>query len=138
MDARRGEKLGWTLGWLGSSIWLLLAALGFFAGGQWIYGLCALGFYLMVIASMVHLAPWKHPRTRLWRLALPGFAVIVFAASLFISLENRQGSRWDDLRHLGAMFISVLLMGLTMGRRRWGDHATPDSRAGAADRTPAS
>ena len=84
MNDRRGEKLGWTLGMLGSTAWMFILAPCAFFAGEWRIGAFALAAGLCVVVLVIQLAPWKHPTTRFWKLLLPPVAVMILAAGILM------------------------------------------------------
>jgi len=119
MNDRRGEKLGWTLGLLGGTVWMfILAAYAFFAG-DWPIGALAIGAALCVVGMVVILAPWKHPTTQFWKLFLPPVAVIILAAGILMAWA---GHSLSALEWAPALLVSVFVWLLTgIGSRRWQD-----------------
>jgi len=86
MKERRGEKTGWLGGWLGGFLWLCLLSIAWLVQGKIIYGLLAMGLFLMALCLIIVLGPWKHPETKYWKLMLPVYFIFLTAVSLFIWL----------------------------------------------------
>jgi hypothetical protein len=59
MVERRGEKLGWTLGLLGGSLWMIPASTLLLWSGRITFGLGGLCLFALTVASCVYLAPWE-------------------------------------------------------------------------------
>ncbi len=119
MNDRGKEKLGWTFGLLGGTVWMfILAAVAFFAG-EWRVGAFALAAGLCAVGLVIHLAPWKHPTTRFWKLYLPPVAVMILAASVLVF--------WAGHGLGPSEWVPGLLIGLwplllpAIGWRRWAD-----------------
>ena len=55
---RNGEKLGWTGGWIGSFIWILIFAIACFVKGYAVYG--AIGVIVFSIALLMILKLFKN------------------------------------------------------------------------------
>ncbi len=122
MKNRGGEKLGWTGGMLGGTIWMfILAAYAFFAG-EWRIGASVLVAALCVVGLVIQLAPWKHPATRFWKLFLPPVAAMVLAASVLMTWAGHglpPSETWTTLLFLLVAFWPLLLP--KIGGRRWED-----------------
>lgn len=120
LDARRGEKWGWTFGFLGGSLWMFVAALSEFAGGHWEIGLFALCSGCFVVDLVIVLAPWKHPSTAYWKLLLPSLTVMIVCVAFLLTRGGRvfTAEVWSTL-----FMVFVSLFGLLpgMGWRRWED-----------------
>jgi hypothetical protein len=121
-SVRSGEKAGWTLGWSGCFLWVLILAVVFLVRGQTAAG--GTGILLAAAATglIVALAPWRHPSTAYWKLMLPlyvaaaasvGWALLAFGPEvlqgegfpwwttglfllLILSLWNSRCQRWSD------------------------------------------
>jgi uncharacterized membrane protein YfcA len=120
MRNRRGEKLGWTLGGLGGSLWMIPVSILSFWSGRFVFGLVGLGLFALAVTSVVYLAPWRHPRVRCWRLLLPCCAVVALAGILLLGVEGSPYVRrllWGQVP-LMMVFASPLS---PVGRLRWQD-----------------
>jgi len=119
MNHRRGEKIGWTGGWLGSFLWLLILGTIWVIQGRTTAGLAGLALFLVGSTLIFLLSPWRHPQTRYWKLILPLSISLITAAALFIRLSG--GWRMNGLNPWqSALFLPlVLLPMLTLGRRTW-------------------
>jgi len=119
MNDRRGEKLGWTLGLLGSTAWMFIfAAMAFFAG-DWPIGALVLGVGLCVVSMVFGLAPWKHPATPFWKLFLPPVAVIIFTAIVLMEWAGHKRTLELAISLVAGGFFIPMSTGL--GSRRWQD-----------------
>ena len=114
MNQRKGEKIGWIGGGLGGFVWLLILGIVRLASGHSGPGLLALGFFLAGTACVFLLAPWQHPRTLLWKLLIPLYAVLL-AAWIVIGEPYRAGTHWGSW--LGVLPV-LLPLGI-VGHRRW-------------------
>ena len=122
MTARRGEKIGWTFGWLGGFLWVAVLAVVFFARGQVLAG--GSGILLAAVATglIVLLAPWRHPCTAYWKLMLPLYAAMA-ASGLWAVLAfgsealPAEGFPWWTT----GLLLPLLLPLWNGGRRRWSD-----------------
>jgi hypothetical protein len=119
MNNRRGEKLGWTLGLLGGTIWMfIMAAYGLF-GGNWRFGAIALAGGLCVVGLVFHLAPWKHPTTQYWKLYLPPVAVMILTAAVLVIGFGPGLSHINWLPGFLCCFLPLLVPNIR--GRRWQD-----------------
>lgn len=119
MKNRRGEKLGWTLGLLGGTVWMFIcAAYGLF-GGNWRFGAIALGGGFCVVGLVIQLAPWRHPTTQLWKLFLPPMAVMILTAGVLIIWWGHGLSPLDWAPGLLCIFFPLLIPDIR--ERRWED-----------------
>lgn len=122
MSERRGEKIGWTVGWLGAFCWLFIFSLLWLARGRLLEGGVALLLVALGVTLIVALAPWRHPTTRYWKLLLPIFLVLVVSVAATVHFEGglaATGMTWWSFLWL----IAVLLPVLSFGVRCWQDGA---------------
>lgn len=120
MQHRKGEKVGWIIGWLGGFLWLCLLSILWLVQGKTTTGMVGLGFFVVAILTILALTPWKHPETRYWKLMLPIYAVVAASLGLFIWC----GGGLDELGLSGwsLPWLMVLLIPFaTVGTRCWKD-----------------
>ncbi len=120
MQRRKGEKVGWTVGWIGGFLWLCLLSIIWLVQGKITSGVLGLVLFGVAILSILTLAPWRHPETRYWKLLLPIYAVLAAAFGLCIWLGgalDQYGLSWWSLLWLMPLFIPFA----TVGTRRWKD-----------------
>ena len=118
MKNRRGEKLGWTLGLLGGTVWMFIfAAYGLF-GGNWRFGAIALGGGFCVVGMVIQLAPWKRPTTRYWKLYLPPVVVMILTAAVLVIWW---GHGLSTLNWVPGLIIFFPLLVPDIRGRRWED-----------------
>jgi len=119
-DPRRGEKLGWTIGWLGAFCWLPLIGGILVVNGEALWGTVACFLALVGIVLVVVLSPWRHPGTRFWKLMIPIYAVLLASAVLLAALMMK-----TDPEHLEWMtllwLLPVLMPLVSIGNRRWAE-----------------
>ena len=118
---RRGEKLGWTLGWLGGFIWVVILAAIFLAQGRSTPGLLGLLVAATGITVIFVAAPWRHPSTQYRLLMAPiyiAFIVAIVWALRFMENPNELGfvNAWSFFA-----FLPAFLPLWTVGKRRWTD-----------------
>ena len=119
MKNRRGEKLGWTFGLLGGTVWMfVLAASGLF-GGNWRFGVVALVGGCCVVGLVIRLAPWKHPTTQFWKLFVPPLALMILTAGVLLSGWGHGLSLVDWTP--GLLLIVFPLLIPDIRARRWED-----------------
>ncbi|MFZ5765082.1 MAG: hypothetical protein ACOY4H_05725 [Thermodesulfobacteriota bacterium] len=120
MTARRGEKIGWTVGWLGGFLWVLVLAVVFLVQGKSGPGLAGLALTAAAVAGIVFFAPWRFPATPYWRLML--FPLVMFFLSVVWAIWAYGGLEAGGLRwwNLGWL-LPPLLPVAGLGRRRWLD-----------------
>lgn len=121
MTERRGEKLGWTLGWSGGFVWVPILA-----GVAWAHGKAlqaVMGLLLAGVAGTLirSLAPWRHARTPYLKLMLPIYGLLAMGVAWGVWAAG-------DPRKLGingwASLLTLLPITLPLwlvGRRRWED-----------------
>jgi len=120
---RKGERRGWTLGWAGSFLWVLILAAVNLARGATLPSL--LGLALVAAAGVfIHVfSPWRHPASRYWKLMAPIYALF------FLSIAWASWSAGGPAKLGLSVWSLFLLLPLLLpfylaGTRRWidGDH----------------
>jgi hypothetical protein len=121
MCTRRGEKIGWTAGWLGGFIWVAGLSLVFLYQQKWLQGLIGLLLFCAAIVIIIVLAPWRHPSTRYWKLMLGPYGVFLtsalWAAWSYGGVHAAGLNWWTVLWLLPLFFIPVG----SLWKRRWTD-----------------
>lgn len=117
---RTGEKVGWTAGWIGAFVWVLVLSLVFLGQGDTAHGLAGITLTLVAAGLIVLLAPWRFPATRYWKLMLAPLGAFVlsllWAAWAFGGLDG-SGLAWWNVAWLLPLSIPMLIL----GRKRWID-----------------
>jgi len=117
---RKGEKIGWTGGWLGAFCWLILLAAIFMFQGNFKAGFCGIILFLVALGLISFLSPWKHPDTKYWKLLLPLYTMFLFSAGILIYFYG--GLRNAGLNLGCFLWLPVLFLPfLTVGKRTWND-----------------
>lgn len=119
-DPRRGEKLGWTLGWSGGFLWV--AVLAVVAAAKVDGATAALGALITAgaIAAIVGLTPWRHPARPFWQLMVPIY--LLFGAAVLWAVRAAGGAAAAGLGDTSLfVLLPILLPFLFAGRRRWID-----------------
>ncbi len=117
---RKGEKAGWTWGWIGGFLWVAIVALVFLAQGKIAAGCTGLLVFVTAIWAIRRFAPWCHPATPYWRLYLSLYLLflltIPWAIWEFGGLGDEQLNGWlllGLLPTLTPIFIN--------GRKTWAE-----------------
>lgn len=132
-DPRRGEKLGWTLGWSGGFLWVAVLAVVAAAKGE--RASAALGALITAaaVAAIVGLAPWRHPRRPCWQLLVPIY--LLFAAAILWAVRAAGGAAQAGFGGSSLfVLLPILLPFLLAGRRRWSDGDPRDDAPASAPR----
>jgi hypothetical protein len=120
MKNRKGEKLGWSLGWSGCFLWVLVLSVIFIFQGESLNGILGVVIVLMAAFFVIKRSPWKNPDTEYWKLYAP--LINTFIISILwavLASQNRPGSEinWGYL-----FFVTPLLIPLfILGKRKWND-----------------
>lgn len=92
MSIRRGEKIGWTAGWLGGFIWVAGLSLVFLYQQKLLQGIMCLLLFCVAFVSLIALAPWRYSRSGAYLVDSP-----LNAAAFFIVPVGSIGKRrWTD------------------------------------------
>lgn len=120
MESRRGEKLGWIVGWVGSFLWVVALAGVRLGHGDLANAAAGLALAMLAGGAIFLFAPWKHPAVPFWRLMLPLYGLM--AAAVAWAIFAFGGSRALRLDGFEALWIVPLLLPLlTVGARCWKD-----------------
>lgn len=120
MASRRGEKIGWTVGWFGGFLWVAILSVIFLFQGKQFQGLLGLVLVAAAVAGVLILAPWRHPSTPYWKLMLLPYAMLFLSAVwAFRSFGGHQvsGFEWWSLSWL----LPLLFPFGILSRRKWAD-----------------
>jgi len=79
---RRGEKIGWTAGWAGGFIWVLILSVVFLFQGKTEHGV--LGVVLVGVSMFIILffSPWRFASTYYWKLMLAPYGLFYLSAEI--------------------------------------------------------
>jgi hypothetical protein len=118
---RRSEKRGWTLGWSGGFVWVLVLAVLEFIQGSFFSALLNCALIGIALALILTLAPWRYPAQPYWKLMIPIY-ILFFGAIGFLlvpssSLMQIRLGPWSIF-----MLLPLLLPFFLAGRRRWVDN----------------
>jgi hypothetical protein len=118
MKERRGEKIGWTVGWLGGFIWIVILAVIFLFQGKYEAGFAGLALFCTAAVYIAYFAPWRYPATFYWKLmAVPYVALftsVAWALWAFGGMEDAELSWW-----MFAWILPLLIPVANLYRRRW-------------------
>jgi len=120
MSDRRGEKIGWTYGWLGGFIWVGALAAVFLFQTRWMQGFTGLILLCAAVSAIVLLAPWRHPSVSYGKLLIVPyglfFASVAWAVWAFGGLKAAGMDWWSML-----WLIPLLIPFGILSKRRWND-----------------
>ena len=118
MNNRRGEKIGWLGGWSGGFLWVVILAMVFAIQGRFTEAMASGAIAAMAFALIFATAPWKHPRTRYWKLMLPIYTMLVLSVAVLLwafgSFEAAGFNQWSFFWLLPALTPFWIV-----GGRRW-------------------
>ncbi len=114
MSNRRGEKVGWTGGFLGGFTWVAILSTIFLFQGKSLQAL--VGFVLVAVAvfCVLHFSPWRYPSTPYWKLMIGPY--LAFFASMAWAV-------WLGVIDWGTLLLLPLLL-IPLGslyKKRWSD-----------------
>lgn len=120
MKDRRGERIGWTAGWLGGFVWVFALSCVFLVQGRSQQGAAGMALAGIAVLSVVFFAPWRFPSTPYWKLMLAPYGAfslsVVWAVWAYGGLEA-SGLTWWNLLWL----LPMLLPLGTLRTRTWND-----------------
>ncbi|HLC03397.1 MAG TPA: hypothetical protein VJK02_10200 [Anaerolineales bacterium] len=122
-NERKGEKSGWTLGWSGGFIWVLLLAVVRLAQGDPLNALAGGILVILAVIAIRAVAPWRHPARPYWTLMSPLYLILFLALAWLLWLSG--GMAQLGLSPWSLFLLLPLLLPLYLnGKRRWvdGDH----------------
>ena len=115
---RTGEKVGWTVGWLGGFIWLLALSVLWFFLGKTTEGILAIVLFFLGAGMIIYFSPWRHPSTQYWKLMLPIYLIFFVSIGLVIwsfGSPEKYGLKWWSYTWVLPCFVPLM----TVGYRRW-------------------
>jgi len=120
MTSRRGEKIGWTGGWLGATLWILIFSIIWLIQRNITGGVVGLSLYAVGVVFIYGLAPWRHPQTEYWKLLSPLYVVLMVSVIVYVRFVGglkSAGLSWWSFFWMASMLIPLPLM----GKHRWKD-----------------
>ncbi len=120
MSNRKGEKLGWIFGWIGSFSWIFILSIVLIFQGE--TKNCILGLIIVAMAFFFVFknAPWRKPDVEFWKLFLPilnTVVVSIFWAYIVYRSEFETAFNWWYI----LLFIPLIIPIFTIGKRKWSD-----------------
>ncbi|MDD2759950.1 MAG: hypothetical protein PHH11_06610 [Methylomonas sp.] len=126
MVERKGEKIGWTWGWIGGFLWVAIVGLVFLAQGKIAAGGTGLLIFVSAIWAARRFAPWRHQTTPYWRLYLRLYLLFlltilwaIWGFGAFDGLGGEPVNAWMLL-----WLLPILTPILTNGRKTWAEGET--------------
>lgn len=121
--SRKGEKIGWTAGWLGGFIWVAALSIIFLCQGKLEQGFPGLFLTGCAVAAVFAFAPWRFPTTPFWKLMLAPYGLfflsIAWAVWAYGGLEAVGLNWWNFLWIIPALSPFGFL-----SSRKWSDSDT--------------
>ena len=118
MKNRKGEKIGWIGGWLGSYSWVLVLSIVFFAQGKASPGFYGILIFLIAVIVMYAASPWRNPKTPYWQLLLPFYLLFTSAVIWVIKSYGQSGLEnfsWFQLLPILPVFLPLFIL----GNKKW-------------------
>jgi hypothetical protein len=119
-DARKGERQGWLLGWLGGFLWVAILAFWRLVQGDIPNALVGCALAAAAIVAVWMLAPWRHPTQPYWSLMTPIYLLFFLSVAWLVWLSGGLAalglSAWSVF-----LLLPLLLPFYLMGKRRWID-----------------
>lgn len=126
MADRKGEKAGWTWGWIGGFLWVAIMGLVFLAQEKIAAGSAGLLLFVAAIWATRHFAPWRHPATAYWRLYL--WLYLLFLLAIPWAIWGFGGLGEEGLNGWMLVWLLPLLIPVLInGRKTWAE-GEPDAR----------
>ena len=117
---RKGEKIGWIGGWIGSFLWLGVLACLLLFKGRTPFGLIGLILFCLAVFFIISFEPSKHPETMYWKLMLPMYALL--AVSIWFSIYAFGGMKKIGLSWVSFFWVVPLFLPMfTMGSKKWNE-----------------
>ena len=120
MAERRGEKAGWTFGFLGGFAWVAVLAIVFFFKGEPLAGTLGVLLFCAAVSAIIFFAPWRHPRTSAWKLMLAPYLLMALSfawGAWAFGGPAPLGLKWWNI----VWFVPLMLPFFTGGSRKWSD-----------------
>lgn len=118
MNERKGEKLGWIGGWIGSFIWLIPVSIVWLIHNQTAATIILLLIFVLGITLTFQLTPWRYPTTYYYKLMLPNILLIYLSVAVCIYFFYELGNEKADW-FLFIWLIVFFTPLITLGRRKW-------------------
>jgi len=120
MQNRKGEKIGWTAGWMGGFIWVAALSILFLLQGQYKQGVLGLALTGIAMISIVFLSPWRFPSTPYWKLMVVPYGM--FFSSIVWCIWSYGGLKAAGLNWWTLLWLLPLLTPIgILSQRKWKD-----------------
>lgn len=117
---RRGEKIGWTAGWAGGFIWVLILSVVFIFQGKIVQGISGMVLVGSSIFMILLFAPWRFPNTHYWKLMLAPYGI--FFLSIAWAIWSYGGLSKIGMTWWNLLWLLPVLMPLGgLSKRNWSD-----------------
>ena len=127
---RKGEKIGWTVGWFGGFIWVAGLSAIFLFQEKWLQGLLGLLLVIVAFVSVIFFAPWRHPSTHYWKLMICPYGALF--TSLIWAVWSYGGAKAAGLNWWNIFLLLLLLIPFrSFYKRKWSDFNGRQSSADA-------
>jgi len=131
MQNRRGEKIGWTAGWIGGFLWVAVFAVLFFYQGRYGQSIQGVAITAVAILAIVYFSPWRFPSTPYWKLMLVPYAM--FWLSIIWCVWSYGGLATVGLDWWNFLWLVPCMIPLgVLSRRKWKDserQSSPDANS---------
>ncbi|MCM8538329.1 MAG: hypothetical protein NE334_20470 [Lentisphaeraceae bacterium] len=123
----KGMKAGWTLGWVGSTLWLVLLSISHLFHGEYSLAIISFVLYGTCLLYILKFTPWNFPDTAYWKLILPLLTLCLGSAAWATynspELQSILQNKWQLLSLL-PVFIPMLIL----GSRTWNKSLSENQR----------
>ena len=120
MAKRKGEKIGWTAGWLGAFIWVAGLAIFFLFQRKWLQGFLGLILIIGAVFSIIFLSPWRHPKTHYWKLMIGPYGFFLASVVWLVWAYGGVKAAGFDWWTLSWLLPLLIPFGI-LSQRRWID-----------------
>lgn len=117
---RKGEKLGWTLGWIGVFLWVFIISIVFLIQNKIIFGILGILIFLTALFLIFYLSPWRNKTIKYWLLMLPLYIISII--SIIVVIFGFGGINNLSEIQYGSWIIPCLVPIFILGRKTWQDN----------------
>lgn len=121
---RKGEKLGWTLGWLGSFLWLFIISIIFLFQSKFIFGILGFLHFILALVLTFVLSPWRNSKKKYWILMLPIYILMIM--SVVLTIKSFGGIKDLSEIQYGLWILPSLIPIFLLGGKTW--NCTADNK----------
>ncbi|MBI9077839.1 MAG: hypothetical protein JEZ02_20740 [Desulfatibacillum sp.] len=127
MQQDLGPKMGWTLGGIGSFLWVLILSVVLLVKGNIAGALIGMGLFSCAMAYLSVFSPWKYPDTPFWKLYLGLISLLALSAVVLIGLWEPGGRALKTHFYLVFLIVPGASPIFTIGKKTWRELRTPPS-----------